>query len=103
MSMVFSPTPSQNCLRPPPVPPEPTTGVLNSGKAAPNSSATIEAKRQNGGGAGDLDGVARLAKAAVVPRARTATLVRRTVFIDGVPFIEIIRGRAFRAARWRPV
>src|SRR5690606_16239680 len=39
---VLAPTPSQNCLRPPPVPPEPTTGVLNSGKALPNSSAAMD-------------------------------------------------------------
>src|SRR5690606_30696889 len=44
MSMVLGPTPAQNWRRPPPEPPEPTTGVLNSGKALPNASATIEAK-----------------------------------------------------------
>src|SRR5690606_19871481 len=41
ISIVLSPTPAQNWRRPPPVPPEPTTGVLNSGNACPNSSATM--------------------------------------------------------------
>src|SRR5690606_39719517 len=39
--MVLSPTPLQNCFKPPDEPPEPTTGVLNCGKVLPNSSATI--------------------------------------------------------------
>ena len=41
MSMVLPPVPWQNCRRPPPEPPEPTTGVLNCGKLLPKSSATI--------------------------------------------------------------
>ena len=41
MSIVLSPTPVQNCFKPPEEPPEPTTGVLNCGKVLPNSSATI--------------------------------------------------------------
>src|SRR5690606_40238136 len=44
ISIVFSPIPWQNWRRPPLEPPEPTTGVLNSGNALPNSSATMLAK-----------------------------------------------------------
>src|SRR5690554_1795996 len=87
ISMVFSPTPWQNWRRPPPEPPEPTTGVLNCGKLLPNSSATMLAK----GRTVDEPAIWRVSRAmAAVEKPTARPVARATPRVRLLTFILMI-------------